>query len=84
MSPIKEKTLALITRLPDEKVIYFYNILQNIEALSNNGEIQLPNDSKAAFNRLLKFKGTLPADFDYENELESMRLEKYAKYANIG
>ena len=36
MTRIREKTLAMIEKLPDDKIVYIFNILQNIEALSNN------------------------------------------------
>ena len=36
--------------------------------------------SMEGFNVLQSFAGTLPADFDYENELEEMREEKYARF----
>jgi hypothetical protein len=84
MTPIKEKTLDIITSLPDEKVVYFYNILQNIEALSGNRDALELNDSRVAFKRLMEFKGTLPVDFNYENELESVRFKKHEKYTSIG
>jgi hypothetical protein len=83
MTPIKEKALDIITRLPDDKVVYFYNILQNIEALSTSIDVQFADDSMAAFKRLIKYKGALPADFDFESELDNVRVEKYEKYARI-
>jgi DNA-damage-inducible protein J len=38
-------------------------------------------ESKKAFERLMRYKGTLPADFDYKAELAAARSEKYE---NIG
>lgn len=34
MTQIKEKTIEMINRLPEEKMIYVFNILQNIEAMA--------------------------------------------------
>jgi hypothetical protein len=35
MTPVKEKTVELIKRLPDEQVVYVFNILNNIEELAH-------------------------------------------------
>ncbi|MDO4261276.1 MAG: dihydrodipicolinate reductase [Eubacteriales bacterium] len=79
MTQIREKTLKMIERMPEEKVIYIFNILQNIEALSMTAPSDVTKDSMAAFDVLMKYRGTLPEDFDYKRELEEARDEKYVR-----
>jgi len=77
MTQIKKKTLEMIERLPDDKVVYVFNILQNIEAFSTNQPIVEIKEAQEAFETLMKFQGTLPEDFDYKAELERVRDEKF-------
>lgn len=76
MTKIKAKALEMIERLPDEKMIYVINILQNIEALSLTNESEKMK-SMTALQNLLKFEKKLPVDFDAEKELADAREEKY-------
>jgi hypothetical protein len=76
MTPVKEKTLELIKRMPDEQVKYVFNILNNIEELTHGltspqtiKKEAVLSDKQKAYQNLLKYAGTLPADFDYEKEL---------------
>lgn len=75
MTQIREKTLEMLERLPDEKMVYIFNILQNIEALSLNEKEQTANED--AFATLMKYSRSLPENFDYKSELETARMEKY-------
>ena len=80
MTQMKERAVELIERIPDEKMFYVINILQNLEEMSSNR----PADKKQAMEALqniLKFSGRLPADFDADKELEEAREKKYG---NIG
>lgn len=77
MTQLKEETLKMIERLPDDKMIYIFNILQNIEAMSLNEVKTDYRTSKEAFQTLMQFKKTLPEDFDYKEELEKAKDEKY-------
>ncbi len=45
MTQIRAKTLQLLENLSDEKLIYVFNILQNLEAFSRSEEIR---DEKGA------------------------------------
>jgi ABC-type transporter Mla maintaining outer membrane lipid asymmetry ATPase subunit MlaF len=38
MTPVKEKIVELINRLPDKQVIYVFNILHNIEELAQSAD----------------------------------------------
>ena len=76
----KERAVELIERIPDEKMFYVINILQNLEEMSSNR----PADKKQAMEALqnvLKFSGRLPEAFDADKELQEAREEKYG---NIG
>ena len=75
MTQIREKTLEMLERLPDEKMIYIFNILQNIEAFSSTEKDETVKED--AFATLMKYSGSLPEDFDYRTELEEARMEKY-------
>lgn len=76
MTQMRERAVELIERIPDEKMFYVINILQNLEEMSSNR----PADKKQAMEALqniLKFSGRLPADFDADKELEEAREKKY-------
>ena len=76
MTQMKERAVELIERIPDEKMFYVINILQNLEEMSSNR----PADKKQAMEALqniLTFSGRLPADFDADKELEEAREKKY-------
>lgn len=80
MTQMKERAVELIERIPDEKMFYVINILQNLEEMSSNR----PADKKQTMETLqnvLKFSGRLPEDFDADKELQEAREEKYG---NIG
>lgn len=77
MTRIREKTLAMIEKLPDDKIVYIFNILQNIEALSMEKDKSDTIAADDAFEVLMKYHKKLPEDFDYKAELEAARVEKY-------
>lgn len=77
MTQIRVKTLEMIEKLPDEKIVYVFNILQNMEAFSRSRETQDSMSPDDAFSTLMKYHRTLPEDFDYKAELERAREEKY-------
>lgn len=72
MTQMKERAVELIERIPDEKMFYVINILQNLEEMSSNK----PADKKQAMEALqnvLKFSGRLPEDFNADKELQEAR-----------
>lgn len=71
----------MIERIPDDKMEYVFNILQNIEAISVSQSVQDNSATKAAFDTLMKYQKVLPAEFDYKAELESARDEKYEDFS---
>lgn len=80
-----EKTIILLREMPEQSLESLYNFIrsilvqQNVETMQS---VKLDDISKSmeGFNVLQSFAGTLPADFDYEKELEEMREEKYARF----
>lgn len=80
MTKIREKTLEMIENLPDEKIIYIFNILQNIEAFSTEEDAQKFPIRDDAFDTLMKYHKNLPEDFNYKEEMEAARKEKYGSF----
>ena len=64
MTQIREKTLKMLEKLPDDKLIYVFNILQNIEAFSQSDKIQDLPSREGAFATLMKYSRSLPEDFE--------------------
>ena len=80
MTQIREKTLKMLEKLPDDKLVYVFNILQNIEAFSQSDKIQNLPLREDAFATLMKYSRSLPEDFDYKAELEAAREERYGGF----
>ena len=62
MTQMKERAVELIERIPDEKMFYVINILQNLEEMSSNR----PADKKQAMEALqnvLKFQRKITRRF---------------------
>jgi DNA helicase IV len=85
MTQVKERAVEIIQRIPEEKMPFVFNILQNIEGIAGeravahdvlNEETDLA-ERQAAYQRLLKYKGTLHRRIDYKKELAEYRDEKY-------
>lgn len=78
MTLLKEQAFEVIKRMPDEKMVYIMEILQNIEVLSKNNDTDHSSHRKLeALERLEKLKKPLSSDFDYDKELAEAREEKY-------
>lgn len=80
-----EKTIILLREMPEQSLESLYNFIRSILVQQNvetRQSVKLDDISKSmeGFNVLQSFAGTLPADFDYEKELEEMREEKYARF----
>ena len=52
ITQIKKRAIEILERLPEEKMIYVFNILQNIEALCLKGEVQNDDTSDDTFTAL--------------------------------
>lgn len=78
MTPMKEKAVEMIRRMPEDNMTYVVNILQDLEAMS----VDRSEDKKKAqnaFAEILSMEKRLPDDFDPEKELEEARTEKFVK-----
>ena len=81
MTQIKERAVGIIQRIPEEKMMFVFNILQNVEKVLEwpihaSDEEDLA-ERQAAYQRLLKYKGKLHRHIDYKQELAEYRDEKY-------
>lgn len=75
MTQMKEKAVEMIQRMPDEKMFYVVNILQNLEAMSTNKDME-KEQAMAAFRNIQKFRNRLPEDFDADKALAEAREER--------
>jgi len=57
---------------PYEVVVAFLNPIQNIDKTEAENKRR-----QEAFERFMKYSGTLPNDFDYKKELNDYREERY-------
>ncbi len=76
MTQMKEKAVELIERIPDEKMFYVINFLQNLEETSSNRPADKKQEMEVLQN-VLKFSGRIPEDFDADKELRKAIDEKY-------
>lgn len=79
MTLIKEKAMEMIQRIPDDRMLYVINILQNLEAMAADQE---ENKEKAhkALQDILNMEKRLPADFDPQIELQEALEQKYDNF----
>lgn len=80
-----EKTITLLREMPEQSLeslydfIYSLWIRQKVDA-SHPAASDDNSKSMEGLAVLQSFAGTLPADFDYQTELDEMRKEKYARF----
>lgn len=74
MTAIRKEAIEMLERMPEDRVVYIWQILQGINGLYNNEQ----SERKEAFAKLeqLRKNGTV---INYEEELASYREEKYGK-----
>lgn len=78
MSELKQEAVQMIDRLPEEKVKYVIQYIQQLEITPMNKEIEiLPKMN--AFQKLEKLRIHVSDDFDYDRELAEAREEKQIK-----
>ena len=65
----------------DDKTFFSGANLEHLRHSLAQADTADTTESREAFERLMRYKGTLPADFDYKAELAAARSEKYE---NIG
>lgn len=74
MTIIKERAVEMIQRMPEENMLYVMNILQNLEAMSEDKEKD-KQKAETALKNILEMEKRLPEDFDPEKELQEARME---------
>lgn len=76
-----EKTITLLREMPEQSLESLYDFIRSIW-IQQETDVDSTDISKSVegFKVLQSFSGTLPANFDYEKELEEMREEKYARF----
>ena len=84
MTQLKERAVGIIHRIPEEKMMFVFNILQNVEKAVES-PTRIGNDEKDLAERqeglaqFMKYHKTLRADFDYKKELAEYREERYGR-----
>ena len=76
MTQLKERAVEMIQRMPEEKMFYVINILQNLEGMATDINTD-KEQAIAAFEDIMRYRGRLPAGFDADRELAEAREEKY-------
>ncbi|HBN55471.1 MAG TPA: hypothetical protein DD414_01735 [Lachnospiraceae bacterium] len=85
-----EKAIGLLQKMPERKLEAAYMYIRFVNSQSDS-DIFIPAEENIAsntekakrlkgFQGLMAFAGTLPEDFDYKQELEDAREEKYARF----
>lgn len=74
MTRLKEKAVDLLQQIPEDRMVYVVNVLQNI---GKEGDVTEQEDARKALQNILKYKGKLRPDFDEKRELAEGREEKY-------
>jgi hypothetical protein len=76
MSPMKETAIKLIQEIPDDKIAYVLHVIRGINGLHKTPSAT-DGDRMKAYSNLQKFRGAIPADLDYAEELAGSRAERY-------
>ena len=79
MSPIKEIAIRMIQDIPDDKIMYILHIFKGINGLHKDTATSVENRMNA-FNHLQQFRGKIPLNLDYDEELAKSRAERYASF----
>jgi hypothetical protein len=64
---------------PYEVVVAFLHPVKAGQAYDDEAAEQVSDNRKAGFQTFMKYKGRLPADFDYRKELVDYRDERYGR-----
>ena len=77
MSPIKEIAIRMIQEIPDDKIIHVLHIFKGIDGLYKDTAVSVEN-RRDAFNHMQQFRGRIPQNLDYGEELAKSGTERYA------
>jgi hypothetical protein len=64
---------------PYEVVVAFLHPVKTGQGYDDEAAKQVPDKRTAGFQAFMKYKGSLPADFDYRKELADYRDERYGR-----
>jgi hypothetical protein len=64
---------------PYEVVVAFLHPVKNGQGYDGKAAEQVPDKRTTGFQTFMKYKGILPADFDYRKELADYRDERYGR-----
>ncbi len=76
MTLIKETAVEMIQQMPDDNMLYVINILQNLEAMSEDKEKDRQK-ARTVLENILSIERRLPEGFDPQKELNEAGMEKY-------
>jgi len=71
----------MIQRIPDSDMLYVINIIENLEE-STKSKNNDREQTIAAFQDILKYRGRLSKDFDADKELAEVREKKIENFAD--
>jgi len=82
MSELYQEAIDLIQNIPEPQIVYVVSILKNISSMFNviPDDDQTTDNPRLAYERLLRYKGSIDIDLDYKAELAKARDEKYADF----
>jgi transcriptional regulator with XRE-family HTH domain len=76
---VKQITHSIQPALEYEVVVAFLQPVKTGQGYDSEAVEQVPDKRKAGFQTFMKYKGILPADFDYRKELADYRDERYGR-----
>ena len=80
MTPLRQEAIDIIQSIPDTKIAYVVDILKNLSSLIDDETVDKQKHPSPAYERLMRYKGTVDTDSDYKAELAKARDEKYADF----
>lgn len=79
MISMRQQAIDMVNKIPDDKMYYLINILENIEGLMAPSDTEEKSDSQIAYQELEKYRKKGLTDRNYKEELYAALEEKYAR-----
>ena len=85
MTNLKEQAIKMLEHVPDDKMVYVFDILKRLNDIFDDKSDKSINEDKKseaikAWEELKKYKGIIDCDIDEKAELAAARDEKYADF----
>lgn len=77
MTAMREHAIEMVKRIPEDKMYYIVNILENLEGLVAPESIVEKSESQIAYQELQKYRRKGTTDRNYKEELYTALEEKY-------